>query len=136
MDYTWTSRGPTADGDLGVSIVACGGAFASMPTWCLERIGLKNGTSMSSPAACGGMSLLLSGLKQTGKAYTAHSVRRAVENTASLVPAMSPFAQGHGLLQVGCRRRGFALRVEIRRCGGLRGVWRGVRVLHAGSVGS
>ena len=46
------------------------------------------------------MGLLISGLKQSGVAYTPHTVRRAVENTAKLVPTMSPFSQGCGLLQV------------------------------------
>ncbi|MFQ5732795.1 MAG: S8 family serine peptidase [Planctomycetaceae bacterium] len=100
MPYTWTSRGPTFDGDMGVDVFAPGGAIAPVPTWTLQKSMRMNGTSMASPNACGGIALLLSGMKATNTPCTPFSVQRAIKNTARRIESADRFAQGPGLFQV------------------------------------
>ncbi|MBA2113301.1 S8 family serine peptidase [Bremerella alba] len=98
--FTWSSRGPTMDGDLGVDITAPGGAVSPVSRWSLSPGSLMNGTSMSSPNACGGVALILSGLKQEKIAYTPESVKLAIKNTARKLEGGTVWANGHGLIQV------------------------------------
>ncbi|MFT4557170.1 MAG: tripeptidyl-peptidase-2 [Planctomycetaceae bacterium] len=97
--YTWSSRGPTFDGDIGVNLFAPGGAFAPVPQWTLQKSMQMNGTSMASPNCCGNFALVLSALKAEKIDYNQESVRRAFENTAKWIDDASPWAQGAGLIQ-------------------------------------
>ncbi|KAG6481698.1 hypothetical protein ZIOFF_058317 [Zingiber officinale] len=102
LEYTWSSRGPTADGDLGVCISAPGAAVAPVPTWTLQRRMLMNGTSMASPSACGGVALLISAMKAEGIIVSPYNVRRALENTTISIGdgAEEKLTTGQGLLQI------------------------------------
>ncbi|OWM79539.1 hypothetical protein CDL15_Pgr022951 [Punica granatum] len=102
LEYTWSSRGPTADGDLGVSISAPGGAVAPVPKWTLQRRMLMNGTSMASPSACGGVALLISAMKAESIPVSPYTVRTALENTCILIGALpeDKLSTGQGLMQV------------------------------------
>lgn len=94
--FTWSSRGPTADGARGMSVYAPGGAITSVANYELEKSRLMNGTSMSSPNACGGISLVLSALKAQNLPYTPYGIRKAVEYTGMDIKG----SEGPGLLQV------------------------------------
>ncbi|XP_024992283.1 tripeptidyl-peptidase 2 isoform X2 [Cynara cardunculus var. scolymus] len=102
LEYTWSSRGPTADGDLGVYVSAPGGAVAPVPTWTLQRRMLMNGTSMSSPSACGGVALVISAMKAEGIQVSPYSVRKALENTCTPIGCLpeDKLSNGEGLLQI------------------------------------
>jgi len=100
--YTWSSRGPTADGERGVCISAPGGAVTSVPQSSTQLKQLMNGTSMSSPNACGGLALLISAMKANGMRVTPSLVRRAAENSAMKTADgdVAALTYGAGMLQV------------------------------------
>lgn len=98
--YTWTSRGPSIDGDRGVTICAPGGAITSVPKFTNRGSQLMNGTSMACPHTAGALSLLLSGLKQKSLNFTPFSIKRSLMTSAKRLSHVCHFAQGHGLLQI------------------------------------
>ncbi|KAJ1678552.1 hypothetical protein EV182_003825, partial [Spiromyces aspiralis] len=83
--FTWSSRGPTADGSRGVDIYAPGSAITSFPRYTKRKYVHVNGTSMSSPNLCGCLALLVSGLKAKGLSFSPYSLRTAILNTAKSV---------------------------------------------------
>jgi len=98
--FTWTSRGPTIDGDRGVTVCAPGGAITSVPHFTLRGSQLMNGTSMASPHVCGALALLLSGMRSQTLPWSPYSVKRALENTSVTLENMCKFGQGNGLLNI------------------------------------
>ncbi|MGB0583251.1 MAG: tripeptidyl peptidase II, partial [Limisphaerales bacterium] len=99
-NFTWSSRGPTFDGDIGVDFCAPGAAIAPVSNWALQRNSLKNGTSMSSPNACGAIAVVLSACKAEKIAFTPHRIKRALVNTAVPIETVSVFAQGAGMIRI------------------------------------
>ena len=97
--YTWSSRGPVPDGDLGVTIAAPGGAISPVPNFTERGSQLMNGTSMASPNACGCITLMLSALKAESTGYNTCSITSAVVNTARPIEPLSSFSLGYGLIQ-------------------------------------
>ncbi|KAJ2672729.1 hypothetical protein IWW42_002680 [Coemansia sp. RSA 1085] len=95
--FTWSSRGPTPDGDSGVNIYAPGSAITSFPAYTRERLHLANGTSMSSPNLCGIVALLISAWKQEigGERISPFRVRNAIERTGKAIGEL----HGAGLVQ-------------------------------------
>ncbi|XP_009617650.1 tripeptidyl-peptidase 2 [Nicotiana tomentosiformis] len=130
LEYTWSSRGPTVDGDLGVCISAPGGAVAPVPTWTLQRRMLMNGTSMASPCACGGVALLVSAMKAEGIPVSPYSVRKALENTSVPVSALleEKLSAGQGLMQVD-KAYDYIQKVQNVPC-----VWYQVKIKQAGKT--
>ncbi|KAL3990463.1 Tripeptidyl peptidase II family protein [Acanthocheilonema viteae] len=98
--YPWSSRGPTADGALGVSICGPGAAITSVSKFALKAGQLMNGTSMSSPNVTGTVACLLSALRAQNISWSPYLIRLALENTARLPKDQNRFAVGNGLLQV------------------------------------
>ncbi|KAI8902892.1 subtilase family-domain-containing protein [Globomyces pollinis-pini] len=83
--YTWSSRGPAPDGDIGVDIFAPGAAITSVPQYNLKKSQRMNGTSMSSPNCCGCLALIVSGLKKENIPFTPYQIKSAIKHTGKSI---------------------------------------------------
>ncbi|KAG6441933.1 hypothetical protein O3G_MSEX002060 [Manduca sexta] len=98
--FSWSSRGPAADGALAISVCAPGGAVAPVARFTLRNCQLMNGTSMAAPHVAGALGVLISGLKDKNLPYSPFSLKRALENSATVLAHVEPWAQGCGLLNI------------------------------------
>eukprot|EP00158_Paraphelidium_tribonemae_P009110 Partr_v1_DN28774_c0_g1_i4_m63419 putative tripeptidyl peptidase ii len=80
--YTWSSQSPAYDGAQNVTIYAPGAAITSVPQYLLKNSQLMNGTSMSSPNACGNVALLISAFKSKGLSLSPYRLERALVMSA------------------------------------------------------
>nr|CDS25820.1 tripeptidyl peptidase 2 [Hymenolepis microstoma] len=103
--YAWGSRGPSVDGDLGLTVSACGGAIADVAAWKRTIFDLHNGSSMSSPSVAGALALVLSALRQSERQPTLRVPfilwRAAIFSCAKPISHLSHLDQGAGIFQVG-----------------------------------
>ncbi|GMR32320.1 hypothetical protein PMAYCL1PPCAC_02515, partial [Pristionchus mayeri] len=98
--FGWSSRGPSSDGSLGVSISAPGAAVTGVPKYCRKANQLMNGTSMSSPNAAGSISCLISARKAEGAKPSVPQIRLALENTGREMGENEKLSIGNGLVQI------------------------------------
>ena len=94
--YHWSARGPTVDGDYGVTVVAPGGATTSVSCWSESSISLANGTSMASPYVCGCLARVFSTIGHIPYFYW---VKRHLMNTAKSLTFDSGYGLGSGMIQ-------------------------------------
>ena len=84
VPFTFSSRGPTLDGDNGVVLSAPGSALASVAAHQLSPVVLKSGTSMAAPSVAGALACVRSGVSLDRHVSVAALVRAAT-NTAAHV---------------------------------------------------
>ncbi|HEV3504590.1 MAG TPA: S8 family serine peptidase, partial [Actinomycetes bacterium] len=109
--FTFSSRGPRADGGFKPEIVAPGAALSSVPGWQGDSSLLGKplppgyatfaGTSMAAPQAAGGAALLLSAARQSSMQVNTDQVRQAISSGARYLSGYGAHEQGAGIFQVG-----------------------------------
>ncbi|KAI6174091.1 Tripeptidyl-peptidase 2 [Aphelenchoides besseyi] len=100
--FPFSSRGPTVDGSLGLSVSAPGVALTGVPSCYLQSSTLMNGTSMSSPNVTGNTALLISAMKQNMIPVSPFRLHFGLNNSA-LIPENLDLCKldiGHGIVQV------------------------------------
>jgi len=128
--YTWSSRGPTEDGEVGVCVYAPGGAITSVPPYTLASSQLMNGTSMSSPNCCGCLALIISALKANNIPFTPYRIQKAIQRTAKSIN--NPM--NVGLIQVenayndlinfkDDKTQDISFKIQIPECNNARGIY-------------
>ncbi|WP_432947757.1 S8 family serine peptidase [Kribbella sp. CA-253562] len=107
-----SSRGPREDGGFKPNLIAPGVAISAYSTWMPGSInpqagftlppGYRNmtGTSMASPQAVGGASLLLSAAKAKRVELSPAALRRALYSSARWIDGLPANGQGNGLINV------------------------------------
>ena len=98
--FSFSSRGPTLNGNPGVDFAAPGAAFSTVPTYKGVHSVMMQGTSMASPAAAGTGAVILSAIKNRGWDYSLARLERALINGARPLPAATRVEVGHGLIHV------------------------------------
>uniref|UniRef100_A0AC34GUP0 Tripeptidyl-peptidase 2 n=1 Tax=Panagrolaimus sp. ES5 TaxID=591445 RepID=A0AC34GUP0_9BILA len=100
--FPFSSRGPCADGSLGVTFCAPGAALTGVSKHELEGTQRKHGTSMSSPNAAGNIACLLSAMKAESIPISPFRIKLALQNSA-MIPEDGiehPFSLGAGIIQI------------------------------------
>ena len=98
--FGFSSRGPLPGGDLGVSVLAPGAAWSTVPPWQLIRGDNWNGTSMAAPEVAGAAALLVGAAKADGVPTSPLRLVRAIRSSARAIPGLAACEQGAGLVQV------------------------------------
>uniref|UniRef100_A0A914QZ11 tripeptidyl-peptidase II n=1 Tax=Panagrolaimus davidi TaxID=227884 RepID=A0A914QZ11_9BILA len=100
--FPFSSRGPSIDGSLGVTLCAPGAAITGVSKSELQNSKLMAGTSMSSPNAVGNIACLLSAMKAEKIPISPFRVKFALMNTAMAPEDGShhPLSLGAGIIQI------------------------------------
>ncbi len=98
--FVFSSRGPLPGGDLGISVLAPGSAWSTVPPWQLIRGDNWHGTSMAAPEVSGAAALLVCAASAEKIKTTPLRLVRALRASARRIPGLMSCEQGAGLVQV------------------------------------